>query len=63
MRGDWMDRARRFEDIDRAALRDALLELRVCPNQACRRYLKPVALLDEVWGCENCRETWHLPKP
>lgn len=51
----------RFEAIDKAALHSALLNLKTCPN--CRRDLMPVGpMLDEVWGCHHCRETWHLPK-
>ena len=50
----------RFEDIDKAALHNALLNLHTCPN--CRRNLQPVALFEDVWGCASCKETWHLPK-
>jgi ribosomal protein L37AE/L43A len=50
----------RFEDIDRAALHNALLKLHVCVH--CRRDLQPVALLADVWGCAHCRETWHIPE-
>lgn len=49
----------RFEDMDRAALHDALLALRTCPR--CRGDLQPVALCEDVWGCRPCHETWYLP--
>jgi uncharacterized protein YbaR (Trm112 family) len=49
----------RFEQIDKAALHNALLELRTCPH--CRSDLQPVALLENVYGCPKCRETWHIP--
>lgn len=49
----------RFEDIDKGALREALLALRTCPR--CRGDLQPVALTEAVWGCPSCKETWHLP--
>lgn len=34
--------------------------LHVCPN--CCYVLFPVALLEDAWGCRNCKETWHLPE-
>jgi hypothetical protein len=52
--------AERFADMDKAALHNALLALRVCPG--CRGDLLPVAFASEVYGCGACRETWHLPK-
>jgi hypothetical protein len=60
MRGDFHDEARRFEDLDRAALRPIWEDDQwIC--RRCRRPLIPVALLDDVWGCSRCHETWHLP--
>jgi ribosomal protein L37AE/L43A len=53
-----VDRA--YEAIDKAALYKALLALRTCPN--CRGDLQPVAFCADVWGCNECKETWHLPK-
>jgi hypothetical protein len=50
----------RWEDLDKAALNDALLALRTCPN--CRGDLQPVAFFDSVWGCKPCKETWYLPE-
>ena len=49
----------RFEEIDRAALHNALLALRWCPH--CRTDLRPVAFCEDVWVCELCAETWYLP--
>ena len=49
----------RFEAMDKAALHNALLNLRTCPH--CRNDLQPVALFEDVWGCRACDETWHLP--
>lgn len=50
----------RFASIDRAALHNALLALRTCPH--CRADLQPVAYCADVYGCEACKETWHLPQ-
>lgn len=50
----------RFEALDKAALHNALLALHTCPH--CRNDLLPVALVDHVFGCEQCRETWHIPE-
>ncbi len=47
-----------YEETDEAALRRALLALRICPR--CRRDLRPVANALDVWGCESCKETWYL---
>jgi ribosomal protein L37AE/L43A len=47
-----------YEETDKSALKRALLALRTCPN--CRADLQPVALLENVWGCHSCKETWHL---
>jgi ribosomal protein L37AE/L43A len=58
MRGDFRDEARRFENIDRAALNAIKIESGVCPF--CARDLRPVALREDVWGCSNCLETWHI---
>ena len=49
----------RYEETDKAALYNALLALRTCPN--CRGDLRPVALFEDVWGCKPCRETWYVP--
>ena len=49
----------RFEAIDRAALHNALLELHTCPR--CRADLLPIAGCAHVYGCPDCRETWHIP--
>ena len=54
----------RFEAIDKAALHNALLALKQCPH--CRRNLQPVALFEDVYGCDGKQwphhdfETWHL---
>jgi len=48
----------RFKDIDRAALKAALLQMHVCPH--CRADLKPVAFCADVFGCAECKETWHV---
>ena len=37
----------------------ALLVTYVCPRD--RTDLRPVALSEDTWGCENCHETWYLP--
>lgn len=50
----------RWEDTDKAALVNALLALKTCPR--CRRDLHLVAFLDHVYGCADCRETWHYPE-
>ena len=55
----FMADAARFEDMDRAALHNALLALHTCPK--CRLDLLPVANSADVWGCKDCRETWHVP--
>lgn len=49
----------RYEALDKAALYDALLALKTCPN--CRRDLRPVAYCADVWACVTCDETWHIP--
>ena len=49
-----------YEQTDKLALDRALLALHVCPRD--RTDLRPVALCEDTWGCENCRETWYLPK-
>lgn len=54
-----MRRDHRFDDLDNAALRAALLAMHTCPT--CRADLVPVALCEDVYGCPQCRETWHLP--
>jgi ribosomal protein L37AE/L43A len=51
--------AERFEELDTAALRAARLNMRSCPN--CGTALRPVAFTEDVWGCSECHETWHLP--
>ena len=33
-------------------------EAPVCPN--CGRELQPLRITN-VWGCDTCKETWHLP--
>lgn len=53
--------AERFADIDRAALTDALLALRVCPRCRCKIRLVGPSLA-RVFGCAECKETWHLPR-
>ena len=45
-----------YEQIDKDALREALLNLETCPN--CRGDILPVALLSGVRGCVPCGETW-----
>ncbi len=49
-----------YEAMDKAALHNALLALHTCPT--CRNDLQPVAFSADVWGCAECRETWHLPE-
>lgn len=52
-----------YEAEDKWALRKALVALHVCPNKGCnRKDLQPVAFTDDVWGCDNCKETWYLPE-
>jgi ribosomal protein L37AE/L43A len=48
-----------YEREDRIALYRANLAMLICPR--CRASLDSVALLADVWGCGECRETWHLP--
>lgn len=55
-----MSHVSEYEEIDRAALYNALLALRTCPH--CRGDLLPANLYANVWGCKSCGETWHLPK-
>lgn len=55
-----MRRENRFEEIDKAALKVALLALRVCPH--CRADLRPVAFCEGCWGCAECKETWYLER-
>ena len=40
-------------------LSDSLLRQKVCPK--CITHLQPVAFCEDVWGCKQCKETWHLP--
>lgn len=54
-----MPHARDYEATDKAALRQALLNLHTCPE--CRDDLRPVALFDQVWWCERCRESFYIP--
>lgn len=50
-----------YEAVDKAALYDALLQLHQCPNRHCRRTdLKLVAYTKDVYGCPDCKETWHI---
>jgi len=48
----------RWEEIDKAALHNALLEMKKCPR--CQQDLQPVVFFEDVWGCSDCKETWHL---
>jgi hypothetical protein len=48
-----------YEAEDKAILEKILLADRYCPR--CRVKLRPVALLENVWGCPNHKETWYLP--
>jgi len=57
--GEVVRQNNRFEQIDKAALHNALLDLHTCPR--CRDDLKPVALCEDVFGCQRCKETWHIP--
>lgn len=53
----------RFEAIDKAALHNALLDLKTCPR--CYADLRPVAFFKDVWGCDSklhSFETWHIQK-
>lgn len=60
-----MPHAGEYEKDDKAALEDALLAMRICPR--CREDLRPVSMLDRVFGCygrgviAHSPETWHLP--
>lgn len=56
----FMRDAERYADFDQAALYRALLRLKTCPNNRCRRELQPVAFSEDVWGCATCKETWHI---
>jgi len=58
MKGDFTNEARRFEDIDRVALNAAKIKMGMCPF--CARDLKPVKNCEDVFGCSNCLETWHV---
>ena len=50
----------RWEQVDQAALHNALLALKTCPR--CRADLQPVGPgLADVWGCSECKETWYIP--
>ena len=49
-----------YEATDRHALQQALLALKVCPED--RSDLQPVALCEDVYGCLTCNETWHIPQ-
>jgi ribosomal protein L37AE/L43A len=49
-----------YEAMDKAALVGALLALYTCPR--CRADLRPVPFCEDVWGCADCRETWHVPQ-
>lgn len=52
-----------YEAADNYALKHALIALHVCPNKRCGRAdLRPVALCEDVWGCEQCHETWYVPQ-
>jgi len=46
-----------YEATDKWAL---ISIAKICPRHGTE--LLPVALLDGVWGCKVCKETWHLPK-
>lgn len=53
-------KATRFDAIDKAELEDARLRLRHCPR--CDQDLLPVAYLEDVYACKDCRGyTYHLP--
>lgn len=61
-----MKQDHRFEEIDKAALRNALLAERVCPR--CRRSLRHQAYLDNgmtdpdatAWGCVTCDLVYNI---
>ena len=55
-----MRTSNRWEAFDKGALYEALLALKTCPR--CREDLQPVALLEKVFGCAACKETWYLPE-
>jgi len=44
-----------YEATDRWAL---LSILKICPRH--RQPLQPVAFCQDVWGCAQCKETWHF---
>lgn len=50
----------RFREIDNAALYNANIALRICPNVRCGGDLFPVAYLENVLGCLDCKETFHV---
>jgi len=48
-----------YADIDKQALYNALLALHTCPH--CRADLLLVGpMLNHVYGCATCRETWFI---
>ncbi len=47
----------RFEDIDKAALVRALVNLMTCP--VCRRELRPAQIPGHV-GCVTCDKVWRI---
>lgn len=48
----------RWEEMDKIVLNRALIKSGICPK--CNETLKPVALLEKVWGCKTCKQTWHI---
>jgi len=56
----------RFDEIDKAALHNALLALKTCP--LCRRDLRQVkhsedgrsAPPENLWACVTCDEAWEV---
>ncbi len=54
-----MRRDDRFDDIDKAALHNALLDLGQCPH--CRRPLR-TAQVPGLVGCVTCDKAWPAPE-
>ena len=55
-----MRRDSTYDDTDKAALHKALLALHRCPR--CRKKLVAVRMHNDVWACNECVETWYVPK-
>ena len=47
-----------YEAVDKAALKQALLNLNCCPR--CRKDMKGAKYYDNVIFCDSCHESWFL---